>query len=282
VTLSVVIPAHQERDSITATVDALVSALNAAAIPHEILVVDDHSASDTAAVLDALAHAHPTVRWMRNAGPPGYGYAVRAGLDAYAGDCVCIVMADGSDDPADVVAYYRKIEEGYECVFGSRFVSGAHVDGYPWPKLMLNRAANSIIRAMFGWRYNDWTNAFKCFRRDVIDGVRPILSCHFNLTVELPLKAVVRGYSYAVIPVHWRGRVNGVSKFRIQEMGSRYMFVVLYVLLEKWLARGDYARRSATEGPSSAPRTGAAPDRSFPPETVQALPAARSSTEGRR
>jgi dolichol-phosphate mannosyltransferase len=240
--LSIVIPVHQERDGIGPTVDALERTLEQARIPHEILVVDDQSRDDSSDVLDTLSQRIPTLRWIRNQGPAGYGYAVRAGLDAYSGDAVCIVMADASDDPNDVVAYYRKLEEGYECVFGSRFVSGARVSNYPWPKLLLNRVANFIIRVLFGSRYNDWTNAFKCFSREAIDGVRPILSCHFNLTVELPLKAVVRGYSYAVVPIQWRGRSTGASKFRIKEMGSRYVFVVLYVLLEKWLARGDYAR----------------------------------------
>lgn len=242
-TLSIVIPAHEEGDAIGATVEALHTALADAAIPHEIVVVDDHSSDRSVAVLDALARRVPTLRWVRNEGPRGYGYAVRAGLDAYTGDAVCIVMADASDDPADVVAYYRKLGEGYECVFGSRFIAGSHVSNYPWPKLVLNRIANIAIRTLFASRFNDWTNAFKCFRREVIDGAQPILSCHFNLTVELPLKAAVRGYSYAVIPVQWRGRSTGVSKFRIKEMGSRYVFVVLYVLLEKWLARGDYSRK---------------------------------------
>jgi len=243
--LSLIIPAHQERDGIGRTVETLTAALEAAAIPHEILVVEDHSTDDTAAVLTELSTRVRALRWIPNDGPAGYGYAVRAGLDAYSGDAACIVMADASDDPADVVAYYRKLEEGFECVFGSRFVAGARVENYPWPKLVLNRFANFGIRVLFGSRFNDWTNAFKCFRREVIDGVRPILSCHFNLTVELPLKAVVRGYSYAVVPIRWHGRVTGVSKFRIKEMGSRYVFVVLYVLLEKWLSRGDYARSRA-------------------------------------
>ena len=243
--LSVIIPVHQEREAIGPTVEGLERTLVDASIPHEILVVDDHSLDDTTTVLDELSRRIPTVRWIRNEAPAGYGYAVRAGLDAYTGDAVCIVMADASDDPNDVVAYYRKLEEGYECAFGSRFTSGARVMNYPWPKLLLNRLANVIIRVLFGSRFNDWTNAFKCFRREVIDGVRPILSCHFNLTVELPLKAVVRGYSYAIVPIQWRGRVTGESKFRIKEMGSRYVFVVLYVLLEKWLARGDYSRARA-------------------------------------
>jgi dolichol-phosphate mannosyltransferase len=242
VKLSIVIPVHEESEAIGPTVESLDRTLTRASIPHEIVVVDDHSSDGTVAVLESLARRIPSLRWLPNDGPGGYGYAVRAGLDAYTGDAVCIVMADASDDPDDVVAYHRKLEEGYECVFGSRFIAGSQVTNYPWPKLALNRAANFAIRLLFASRFNDWTNAFKCFRREVIDGARPILSCHFNLTVELPLKAAVRGYSYAVIPIRWRGRSSGVSKFRIKEMGSRYVFVVMYVLLEKWLARGDYSR----------------------------------------
>jgi dolichol-phosphate mannosyltransferase len=238
--LSIVIPAHNESQSIGATVEALYKTLAAASIPHEIVVVDDHSTDDSATVLDRLPAAAPTARWIRNERPHGYGYAVRSGLAAFAGDAVCIVMADQSDDPQDVVTYYRKLEEGYDCVFGSRFMKGARVHNYPAAKMALNRLANVLIAALFGSRYTDWTNAFKGFRREVIKGLEPILACHFNLTVELPLKAVVRGYSYAVVPTNWYGRRAGVSKLQIKEMGSRYLFVVLYVLLEKWLSRSDY------------------------------------------
>jgi dolichol-phosphate mannosyltransferase len=240
--LSLLIPARNEGVSISGTVYALTAALNAESIPHEILAVEDHSTDSTVEVLERLTAELREFRWIRNNDRPGYGYAVRAGLNAFTGDAVCIVMADASDDPADVVAYYRKLEQGYECVFGSRFSDGARVVNYPWQKLVLNRMANLVIRLMFGLGYNDITNAFKCFRREVIDGIQPIVARHFNLTVELPLKAIVRGYSYSIIPTHWYGRTTGVSKLRIQEMGSRYLFTILYVLLEKLLTRGDYRR----------------------------------------
>jgi dolichol-phosphate mannosyltransferase len=107
----------------------------------------------------------------------------------------------------------------------------------------LNRLANWFIKVLFRLNFNDVTNAFKCYRRNVIEGLQPILACHFNLTVELPLKAIVRGYSYAVVPINWYGRQQGVSKLKIKEMGSRYLFIVLYVLLESLLSRGDYRRR---------------------------------------
>ncbi len=247
--LSVVIPAHNEEDSIAGTIHALVGALNAESIPHEIVVVDDHSTDGTREMLARLSEQHPTVRWVANERSNGFGQAVHTGIDAFTGDAFCLVMADGSDDPRDVVRYYRKLQEGHECVFGSRFMAGSKVVNYPRHKLALNRLANLFIRLLFGLQYNDITNAFKCYRRNVIEGIRPLLSHHFNLTVELPLKAIVRGFSYTVVPIHWYGRVHGVSKLRIQEMGSRYLFIVLYVLLERLLSRGDYVRTGeATSG----------------------------------
>lgn len=242
--LSIVIPVYNESQSIGATVRALYARLIDASIPHELLVVEDHSTDDMQKVLDELATGVPTLRSIPNRDRAGYGYAVRTGLAAFDGDAVCIVMADASDNPDDVVTYYRKLQEGYECVFGSRFMPGARVVDYPRRKLVLNRAANFLINVLLRLGYNDTTNAFKCFRREVIDGIQPIVSRHFNLTIELPLKAIVRGYSYAVVPTDWFGRTQGESKLRIQEMGSRYLFVLLYVLLEKWLTRGDYRRHA--------------------------------------
>jgi dolichol-phosphate mannosyltransferase len=240
--LSIVIPAHNEEHGIVGTVASLIDVLDAANIPHEIVVVDDHSTDQTADVLRRLMEKYPTLRTVNNERAGGFGQAIHTGLDAFTGDAVCIVMGDGSDDPRDVVKYYNKLLEGYECVFGSRFTKESNVVNYPKHKLLINRIANQFIRLLFGLQYNDITNAFKCYRRSVIDGIRPLLSHHFNLTVELPLKAIVRGFSYAVVPIHWYGRVHGVSKLRIQEMGSRYLFIVLYVMLEKKLSRGDYNR----------------------------------------
>jgi dolichol-phosphate mannosyltransferase len=241
-TFSVVVPAHNEAGSIEPVLRALSGALTNAGIRHEIVVVDDHSADDTASVVERVGRDVPSVRCIRNARPPGFGFAVRTGLEAFTGEAVAIVMADGSDPPEDVVRCYHELAKGYDCVFGSRFVRGSQVVDYPGFKLLINRLANLFIRVLFGITLNDTTNAFKCYRREVIEGLQPILSNHFNLTVELPLKAIVRGFSYSVIPIGWRNRTVWLSKLKLQEMGSRYLFIVLYVWLEKHLAKGDYRR----------------------------------------
>ncbi len=245
--LSIVIPAHNEEGSIAGTVEPLIRELSSEGIEHEVLVVNDSSTDRTEAVLEGLKKLYPTFRYVNNPPPNGFGLAVRRGLDLFTGDAVGIVMGDGSDSPEDVVRCFRKLEEGYECVFGSRFIKGSRIIDYPKHKLLLNRLANSFVRTLFTFGYNDTTNAFKCYRREVIEGAQPLISKHFNLTVELPLKAIIRGYSYAVIPISWTNRKTGISKLKIREMGSRYLFIVLYLFLEKYLSRGDYRRVTATE-----------------------------------
>jgi dolichol-phosphate mannosyltransferase len=247
--LSVVVPARNEVGAVAETVSGAVEALTNADIDYEILVIDDSSTDGTAAVVQELAETNERVRCYRSHYSQGFGLAVRAGLERFEGDAVAIVMADGSDDPGDLVRYHRLLEDGYDCAFGSRFMHGSEVTGYPRFKLILNRIVNWGIRVLFRHEYNDTTNAFKAYRRNVIETIQPLLSNHFNLTVELPLKAVVRGHSYGIIPVAWRGRTAGTSKLALQEMGSRYLFIVLHVFLEHHLSRGDYRRPGFDEEP---------------------------------
>ncbi len=244
--LSVVIPARNEEANIGATLDGLVEALTNADIPFELLVVDDGSTDETVPVVEARAAKVPGIRVIQNPGRNGFGRAIRYGLENFMGDAVVIAMADSSDDPADVVRYYYVLRDEAECAFGSRFIKGGGTIDYPRFKYAINRLANLFIRILFRMSYNDATNAFKGYRAEVVRGCAPIISPHFNLTVELPLKAIVRGYSYRVIPITWRNRASGTSSLRLEEQGSRYLFIVLHVWLEQLLTKGDY-RRPADE-----------------------------------
>lgn len=241
--LSVIIPARDEEACIAETVTAITQHLAREGVDYEVMVVDDGSADRTAEVVTQLAEGDERVRYVASPYRNGYGFAVRTGLAQYTGDAVAIVMADGSDSPQDLVSYYRLLVAGYDCAFGSRFMHGGSTHGYPWLKLVINRIVNFGIRLAFGHGYNDTTNAFKAYRREVIDNIQPLISHHFNLTVEMPLKAVVRGHSYAITPITWRNRTTGASKLSLKEMGSRYLFIVLYVFFEQHLSRGDYRRR---------------------------------------
>jgi dolichol-phosphate mannosyltransferase len=241
--LSVVIPAYDEEGSIHETVQTLYATLSQNQIDHEILVVNDNSKDGTESVLKELKKHVPSLVYFTNPGPNGFGYAVRFGLERFSGDCVAIMMADLSDDPDDLVRFYNKLLEGYDCVFGSRFMRGGKIIDYPFLKKIINRMANSLVKVSVGIRYNDCTNAFKLYRRETIQGIKPFLAPHFNLTLELPLKAIIRGYSYAVLPNSWTNRKYGVSKLKIKEMGSRYFFILLYCLIERFFSRGDYKKK---------------------------------------
>ena len=266
--LSVIIPARDEEGCIASTVEHLHLELELRGVPHEIIIVDDGSTDRTWSILQEEAarlnaspstlnpqpstttsHSshvtrHKILHCVQNPGPHGFGRAITLGLNAMTGDAAVIFMADESDDCRDVVRYWEKLNEGYDCVFGSRFMKGGGTIDYPPIKLFMNRLANAFVRLLFRHGLNDTTNAFKAYRKEVIDGIRPILSPHFNITVELPLKAIVRGYDFTVIPITWRNRRHGIAKLKIKEMGSRYLFIVLYVWLEKYFSRGDYKKTS--------------------------------------
>ncbi len=247
--LSIVIPGRDEEGCICSTVEHLHLELRLQGIPHEIVVVDDGSTDKTWELITGLAERLPELKPLQNNGLHGFGRAIIWGLNHMSGDAVVIMMADESDDCRDVVRYWHELNKGYDCVFGSRFIKGGGVIDYPSLKLAINRMANSFLQFLFGIHLNDTTNAFKAYRKEVIDGCRPLIAPHFNLTIELPLKAIVRGYSWTVLPITWRNRKTGVAKFKIKEMGSRYLFICLYVWLEKHLSRGDYSKTSMTMEP---------------------------------
>ncbi len=240
--LSVVIPARDEEGCISSTVEHLNVELRINNISHEIIVVDDGSTDRTWELLTRLKERIPQLKPVKNNGQHGFGRAIVHGLDHMTGDAVVIMMADESDDCRDVVRYWRELNKGYDCVFGSRFMRGGGTIDYPVVKKIVNRLANTFIRIIFHISLNDTTNAFKAYRREVIDGCRPLIAPHFNLTVELPLKSIVRGYKWTVIPITWRNRQSGVAKLKMKEMGSRYLFICLYVWLEKYFSMGDYKK----------------------------------------
>lgn len=243
--LSIVIPARDEEGSIIETIEGAVAVLEREAIDYEILVMDDGSKDATRRLVEEAGRENPGIRCESSPYSGGFGLAVRAGLERFTGDGVVVMMADSSDDPEDLVMYHHILSEGWDCAFGSRFMPGAVVTDYPPIKLVINRIANTFVNVLFRLGYDDTTNAFKGYTREVIETVQPLLSKHFNLTVELPLKAVTRGHSFKVVPTSWRNRTSGEAKLQMREMGSRYLFIVLYIWLEAHLSRGDYRKSEA-------------------------------------
>jgi len=236
---SVLIPAYNEQEHIIPTISCLAGELRAEGIPFELVVVNDNSRDRTADVIEEARAEFPEIKLVHNPLKAGLGRAVRCGLQHFSGDVLAIVMADQSDDARDVVLYYRKIEEGYDCVFGSRFIEGSVVINYPTLKLIANRVVNNLLRVLFLTPHNDLTNAFKAYRREVIEGISPLHAAHFNITIEMSLSSLIRGHSIGTIPIRWSGRTWGASNLRLREMGRRYLCTLLKIWFEKLLIMDD-------------------------------------------
>ena len=241
--LSVIIPSRNEAENLPACISEIIEELIKNKILHEVLVIDDGSTDNTLEVVTSMIKKYPYVRYIKNNAENGFGIAVRLGLEQFTGDAVAIMMADRSDSPKDLVSYWKCIQDGNDCVFGSRFIRGGKVFNYPLLKLLANRVVNTMIRFAFNIQCNDITNAFKMYRREVIEGCKPFISPHFNLTVEIPLKAMIRGFTWTVVPISWKNRTKGVAKLKLKEMGSRYFFIIAYLWLEKYFSRGDYRKK---------------------------------------
>lgn len=238
--LSIVIPAHNEEKNIGPCLEELQQVVwNENLIPLEIVVVNDNSTDSTESVIRGYMDRFDNIRIVNRTAPGGFGRAVRSGIEAVTGDVVVICMADLSDSPQDVVSYYRKIQEGYDCVFGSRFIKGSSVEKYPPVKLVVNRIVNTCIRLVFRTKFNDLTNAFKAYRTTVLQDCGPFRASHFNITLELSLSALIRNYNIAQIPISWQGRTWGSSNLRLQEMGRRYLCTVMMFFCQRFLIRDD-------------------------------------------
>lgn len=236
---SILIPAHNEQENIAPTLRAIAAALRNEEIPFELLVVNDNSADGTAAVVEAMREELPEIHLVHNTPPSGLGRAVRCGLQHFRGDVLALVMADCSDSPDDIVRCYRKIEEGYDCAFGSRFRPGSKVIQYPPVKLVVNRIVNRAMQLLFMTRHNDITNAFKVYRRHVIESISPLQAAHFNITIEMSLSCIIRRYRIADLPISWSGRTWGQSNLRLHEMGRRYLCTLLMIWCERLLILDD-------------------------------------------
>lgn len=239
--LSVIIPAYNDEGHIERTLNNLYRKLSAEKIEHELLVLHDECPGDRSGELvTALAEKIPTLRYVKRDPPRGFGLALRHGLELFSGDAVTFYMSDGSDSPDDLILFFRTMEkEGVDCVFGSRFIPGGSMVNYPRVKHILNRMGNVLIRTLFGLKYNDFTNAFKLYRREVVEGAKPFLGRHFNFTVELVLKTINRGYTFKVVPNSWRGRDASESNFNVKKIIFLNLITIFYCLMEKKLLQND-------------------------------------------
>ena len=235
--ISIIIPVKNEEDIILKTLEKIDESWIVHEV-HEILIINDNSTDKTIELFKNKKFQKLKVISIDNP-KTGLGSAIKCGIDNSSNEFVNIYMADMSDSLDDLKIYYEKIKKSksLDAIFGSRFVKNSKVINYPKIKLLLNRLANNLIKIIFFSKYNDFTNAFKIYRRTTLLKLYPLVSEHFNIFLELPLKIECRRFKYEIIPITWNGREIGESKFKLKEIGSKYVFTMLYCLLEKILLK---------------------------------------------
>tara|TARA_Y100001970_G_scaffold215638_1_gene263860 strand:- start:10513 stop:11232 length:720 start_codon:yes stop_codon:yes gene_type:complete len=232
--LSLIIPVYNESAQIINTIKEIYK-IKKKIKDFEILIVNDFSTDETVKVIKSANKSFKKIRLIQNK-KKGLGSAMQTGILASKKKYVCIFMADLSDDINDVFKYFKTIDKNdFDAVFGTRFSSKSKIQKYPLFKFLLNRIFNNFVKLLFLNKYNDFTNAFKIYKRKTLIDIMPIISEHFNVFLEMPLKIISRKYSYTIIPINWKNRKRGNSKFIIKELGSMYLFTLLYCLLEKIL-----------------------------------------------
>jgi dolichol-phosphate mannosyltransferase len=233
--LSVIIPCYNEEGIIKETANHISKSINK--IEHEIIIIDDFSTDNTKKVLIEISKSIPNIKIIQNE-KKGLGPAINLGITTSSKKYVCIFMADMSDDVKDLINYYNIIKEkDLDAIMGSRFLKESTVLDYPFGKLILNRIFNLLVRFLFLSRYNDYTNAFKIYKKESLLKLKPFVSENFNIFLEIPLKIISRKCKFIIIPINWYNRKIGKSKFKIKELGSKYLFTLLYCWLEKILLK---------------------------------------------
>ena len=232
--ISIIIPVYNEEDQIRITLNKL-NNFKKKIYDLEIIFVDDFSSDNTKIIIEKYSKKKKFIKLIKNT-KKGLGSAISNGVIKSRKKFICIFMSDMSDDLNDVIKYYKLIsKEDLDAVLGSRFNKHSNVIDYPLFKLILNRIFNTIVRFLFLSEYNDFTNAFKMYRRKTLLKILPIVSEHFNVFLEMPLKIIIRKYNYKIIPISWKNRKKGKSKFKVNELSSMYLFTMFYCLLEKIL-----------------------------------------------
>jgi len=230
--LSIVIPAHNEEENLEELLKKIRSSLDSKVVNYEIIIVDDNSTDGTGEFADLASSKDRRIKAIHRKGGASFGKTLREGVEGSSGDVIVPLMGDLSDDPGEIPRLVEALDKGFDIAAGSRFLPGSSIEGYPTLKMLANRCFNTFAATVFGLQVKDLTNAFKAYRREVLNAIH-IDSEGFEINAEIPIKAHLLGFTMTEVPVGWRGRVKGVSKLRLSQMGPRYIGVVLDLLLHE-------------------------------------------------
>lgn len=233
--LSIIIPCRNEEENISKTINNINQKLSKKIKDYEIILINDFSTDKTFEIGKKLSSKKVTIK---NNIHKGLGGAINYGIKTAKKKFIVIMMADLSDSCSDLLKYYKIISnEKLDAVLGSRFLKNSKVTDYPLKKMIFNRVFNYLVKIIFFSNYNDFTNAFKIYRKDSLKKLKPLVSENFNIFLEIPLKLIIRKQNYKIIPINWKNRKRGEAKFKIKELSSKYLFTLLYCLMEKILLK---------------------------------------------
>jgi dolichol-phosphate mannosyltransferase len=231
--LSIIIPARNESDNLKDILSYFTEGMGD--INYEVLFINDFSEDNTYEKAKIIFEPHKNFKIFNNQ-KKGLGGAINLGIEKSNGLKVSIMMADLSDDINDLKKYNTIMDENrFDAVLGTRFSNDSKIKDYPIQKLLLNRVFNFFVSIIFLNKYNDYTNAFKIYKKSVLNTMMPFVSESFNIFLEIPLKIINRNYTYKIIPINWYGRKKGKAKFKINELRSKYLFTLIYCFFEKIL-----------------------------------------------
>ena len=229
--LSILIPVRNESESLRDIAEYF--SKNLTNIIYEIIIINDFSDDDTLEKARTLFQDKKNFKVIDNK-KKGLGGAINLGIKEAQGINLVIMMADRSDDIKDLINYNNLMNSGnYDAILGSRFLPESIISEYPFRKLVLNRLFNYFVGLIFFNKYNDYTNAFKIYKKEVLMEIKPLISESFNIFLEIPLKIISRKYRYKIVPINWIGRKKGSSKFKIKELSAKYLFTLIYCFIEK-------------------------------------------------
>jgi len=233
--LSILIPTYREGKIIDTSIEDINITLKKEKIDFEIIVIDDNSNDQTIEKINQISKTNNHIRVILNSSSKGFGNSIIEGIKSANGDIICFVMADQSDSPKDIINYYNEIIlNDYDCIFGDRWLEKDLVENYPKLKFYINRFGNKVLSKLFNIGYSDLTNSFKMYKKSVLLELFPLISYHFSITVEIPLKAISRRYSYKIVPNHWKNNIHTVSNLNFKHVIFTYSLIIIYCLIEKY------------------------------------------------
>lgn len=226
--LTIVIPARNEEGIILKTLQEINAKV---VIPYEVVVVNDGSTDKTEEVVRAFGRKHRNVRIISTKeGAHGFANALKLGSGEARGDRVVPVMADLCDDPKTINLMYKKLEEGWDIVCGSRYIQGAGKEGGPKLQGFLSRLVSLSLHYLTGVPTKDVSNAFKMYRKKILRNVKFNPRAGVEASMKITLQAYFADARITDVPTHWVGRKVGKSKFKLLQRAPRYLRIYLWAL----------------------------------------------------